>query len=261
LVAEEICPEIDLLISGPIVYFFQNMWTVDEVLELVIPITSVLLMLMYHTYLFFIAITFPKRVNFGHQTIIRKKWVKWVLFTPGAEILGVQAMRNAMMAYSFIASLCSALAFYFVRLASTQNVFILEIQNFSLSLIFFVAFLLFAFGIRYLMNNSYLVSATDMTQVNDAISRFLLTPESRHKEANTEAKVDISEQYGGLDPLRVKNLPTVERNMFMSTMCFTFGVRFMLFGVPTTLWIGFGAWAMLGSSIGVIILLFIYDHF
>jgi hypothetical protein len=254
---------MEQLQSGPIKSLFFLMWTLEEGFEVVIPITSVLLMLMYHIYLFFMTITFPKRVNFGHQTIIRKKWIKWVLFTPGAEILGVQAMRNAMMAYSFIASLCSALAFYFVRLAATQKNFISQIQYFSLSLIFFVAFLLFAFGIRYLMNNSYLVSATDMTQVNEAISRFLLSPESRQqKEPNSqETAVDMSAQYGGLDPLRVKNLPTVQRNMFMSTMCFTFGVRFMVFGVPTTLWIGFGVWAMLGSSIAVIILLFIYDHF
>ena len=135
---------------------------------------------------------------------------------------------------------------------------------------FFCSFLLLAFNVRYILHTSYLVSAKNMSHVDSAISRFLLTPESREnkKEKKNEEKIeennteDIIEVpgFGILDSLRIENILTAERNITLATVCYTLGVRFIMFSVPIALWSGIGNYGMLISSFVIVLIYIFYDH-
>eukprot|EP01080_Neovahlkampfia_damariscottae_P000152 gene152-4398_t len=242
---------------------------IQQLEDIGIPIVSCVIPILYHIYFFAIFFTFPKWTNFGRQLVTRKKWLNFVMFTKGEEIIGVQTFRNAMMASSFLASLSSALAFYSITLAQQKDNYMTALQMYGLSVMFFISFLLLAFNVRYILHTSYLVSARDMSHVDRAISKYFLSPESREnrkekKKDDTleEEKSEIIEVpgFGVLDPLRIENVKTAERNMVLATICYTLGVRFIFFSIPIAIWSGSGVFGMLIASCLVVGVFIFYDH-
>src|SRR5688500_12326 len=133
-------------------------------LEIVAGAISLGLFGLYHTYFLGVIFLHKKsacRINLIFNNRVRRRWVEYIMLTKGSEILGVQTIRNSIMASSFFATGAITAAF-----------FVLNFQNFSegeesasttlfyvLSMVLMIAFISFALAIRDFSHASFLCSS------------------------------------------------------------------------------------------------------
>jgi hypothetical protein len=224
----------------------------SEVLEIVLPIVSIMILISYHLYILIMFFFCKKVINLGYQSTTREQWIYWVMFTPKAEILGIQSFRNALMAAAFLGSLSSGLAFY-VMTRATKELFLLKrVQLYILSGIFFTSFMCFAMFVRYVLHTIYLVTCKDVSEINKKLK-------IETKKVKEVVNIEVPE-FGKLDPTRIQNRKKAVRNMNILTIYFSLGIRFSYLGVPFALWASIGPFGFLGGSFFIIAVLLFHDH-
>lgn len=143
--------------------------------EWVVMAGSVLILLVYEAYLFWLGRSSPLKVARTAHADIRARWVVAVMSRPGAEILVVQTIRNSVMAASFMASTAVIALTGTLTLSGLGNVgnpvwqksvlsglqisgILTATKLILLALIFFASFMFSTMGVRYFSHASYLIT-------------------------------------------------------------------------------------------------------
>ncbi|XP_077221282.1 transmembrane protein, putative (Protein of unknown function, DUF599) [Tasmannia lanceolata] len=142
-------------------------------LDFVLVPLGLLVMGIYHIWLLYLIIRFPKHTVIGLNSVARKRWVKTMMSDPMKNgVLAVQTIRNNIMASTLLATTAltlsslisvvvsstakSPISSFLIYGNTTQLVS--SIKYFTILLCFLVAFLCNVQSIRYYAHASFLVS-------------------------------------------------------------------------------------------------------
>lgn len=211
---------------------------VNNIIEPVMIGTALLIFIVYHIYLVVMIRRHPLRMAAGQNEVVRERWVDNVM-SKGEYIVGVQTIRNTMMASSLLASTSIALSSIVVAflaqsqtLAGIQGITYFKSPAISNGHRFFViilfpalAFFCYMQSIRAGNHASYLIGIP-----YDPTASFYLTP-------SYVAKV-----------------------LHRGAIFYTVGTRFYYLAFLAVLWL-FGPLPPLIGSITLVILLLVTDRY
>lgn len=160
-------------------------------LDLVLVPLGLVLMGLYHLWLFLTILRHPKRTVVGLNALTRHRWVKSMMTDPSKNgVLAVQTIRNSIMASTLLATTSITLTSIIgVVVSNTTNSstsssliygnkreLTAAIKYFTILLCFLVAFLCNVQSIRYYAHVSFLVSVSpprDAKESVDYVARCL----------------------------------------------------------------------------------------
>lgn len=206
--------------------------------ELLLVVPSVVMIIIYHWYLYGKIQKNPLATVIGVTNHVRQIWVKGVM-EDQRDILAIQTFRNQLMASTFLASTAILVSLGSFNAAFRPGVFT-EISHelnllgtkseslwmFKLMLLgiqFFLAFLNFTLSIRYYNHAGFMINTTALDD------HPLISP----------AAVTRALNHGALH--------------------YTIGMRGFYLSVPMALWL-FGPIWMLSGSLVLVIILYQLDH-
>ncbi|KAI9201798.1 uncharacterized protein BJ171DRAFT_516538 [Polychytrium aggregatum] len=216
---------------------------------IVVASSSLVLLVAYHLFLVY-AIRFRAiSTVIGLTRRARRTWTAKIIEKPDA-ILGVQALRNWIMASSQLASTSVAVMAGLVAFMTSfgkQSDSLLSPGDSSLStklgalaFIFMLAFFSFTQAMRYFNHVSILLCAAAGSK-------------SRSSSESPESKLHdwITEDLGKIEDF-IANL------LNRGALFHTIGMRCLYLSFPAAIWF-FGRWALLGATICLIVLLALLD--
>ncbi|XP_021736409.1 uncharacterized protein LOC110702953 [Chenopodium quinoa] len=199
----------------------------EKYLDYVLVPSGLILLGIYHLWLLHIIIHHPTRSVIGLNSISRHRWVLYIMRDPAKNgILGVQTIRNNLMASTLLATIAitlSSLISAIVSSSSNLNYTIHTTKYLSVLICFLVAFFCNMQTTRYYAHIS-----------------FLLNVPSPSTEGREEFIEYVSEQLN------------------RGCLYWSLGLRAFYFAFPLLLWI-FGAIAMFACSCLMAILLYFLD--
>ncbi|RRT72155.1 hypothetical protein B296_00000569 [Ensete ventricosum] len=204
-------------------------------LDLVMVPLGLLLLAIYHSWLFFTILKDPRRTVIGLNAQVRQRWVRAMLSDSLKNgVLAVQTLRNSIMASTVLATTAitlTSLISVYVSATTTSSTSSLvygnkssvvhSVKYFAISLCFVLAFLCNVQSIRYYAHVSFLVSQP------------------------MAAEGAISPEY-------------VARSLNRGSFFWSLGLRAFYVSFTLFLWI-FGPIPMLASSVVMCCLLFFLD--
>ena len=124
-----------------------------ELIEFIAPIISFPLIALYHILLALEVIISPYRTTLGSNYHERRFWAIKVLGKEGNELMGIQSIRNAIIASTLLASTSIAIIFGILQTIIPMVNFSFSIQTLICFLfILLVNFLIFALFYIYYIN-------------------------------------------------------------------------------------------------------------
>ncbi|CAO2818120.1 unnamed protein product [Amaranthus hypochondriacus] len=198
-----------------------------EYLDYVLVPTGLVVLGLYHLWLFYTIIRHPTTTVVGVNSLSRQQWVLHMMADPGKNgVLAVQTIRNNLMAATLLATIAITLSSLISAVVSDSSSDIYTIHTtkyLSVLICFLLAFFCNMQSIRYYAHVS-----------------FLLNLPSNEGEDRAEFVEYVTQQLnrGGL--------------------FWSLGLRAFYFSFPLLLWI-FGAIAMLACSFVMVVLLYFLD--
>jgi uncharacterized membrane protein len=200
--------------------------------EIILTSAACLILLLYHSHLFYQVRKAPLTTSFGLTNRLRRDWVQAIM-EGKKDILAVQTLRNWVMASSFLASAAMLIglgvlnaAFRTEKLAEcsqalnlfgTKSGAMWLIKLMVLIIDFFFAFFNFTLSIRYYNHASFAINV----------------PASRDPIVTYDAVTKIINRGG---------------------THYTLGMRGYYFSVPFMLWLFGPSWMLMGAVILIVIL-------
>eukprot|EP01080_Neovahlkampfia_damariscottae_P000151 gene151-4397_t len=194
----------------------------------------------------------------------RVNWALEMMFSKGREALAIQTTRNHIYGTSFLATLCSALAFFittqgFETDATDVSTLEYKIQLYFIAAILFISFTFFANSVRLMFHVQFLILAKDMSHVKKCIDDYY-NKKDIEERIIPETFIDLHlPNIEKLDRLKLSNVEKVKRHISLASIYYSLGVRGLFIGIPIASWAIFGIWPMLGTSIALLIFFIFYD--
>ncbi|KAI3889529.1 hypothetical protein MKW92_016725 [Papaver armeniacum] len=144
----------------------------EKSLDIVLVPLGLLLMVLYHTWLFLTILHQPKRTVVGLNALSRKRWVSSMMSDPNKNgVLAVQTIRNSIMASTLLATtaitMSSIIGVFVSSTTDTKTSALIygntsrlafSIKYFAILVCFLFAFLCNVQSIRYYVHVSFMVS-------------------------------------------------------------------------------------------------------
>lgn len=150
----------------------------------------------------------PTSIHLGMNLRARRQWIRFVMCTPGQEIMSIQAMRNSIMESSFLGTICSTIAFYILSLALNafnDNQHILGIKYVVLSFSMFWAFMTFAYAIRNYNHVGFLATVKSSPKEVD-----VLLDQYNHLVTKRRSEEPVSDTVLELEDFNLPLTPAAE---------------------------------------------------